>query len=254
MGSITDETIGGFIGHMKAKTNPRSGLPYAPASINQVLKLLRTILNTALAWDVINKVPRVGRVTSVQTTDFDGNFLGEEEERALLDACREKMPRFYPFVLLALRAGMRVGEMLALTWEDIDLEGGLIHVNRSGEGGPKGGRGRSIPVSGELNGALRAFSGYGLVFPRLNARTANRKLKRLLNVVNINRNVSVHGLRHTFATRLLQRGVDIRTVQVLLGHASLSMTMRYLHVVPGKDREAVDLLDYPGDGFIQVSV
>ena len=137
--------------------------------------------------------------------------------------------------------GIRVSELVGLDWEDIDFRLGILKVLG------KGSKERIVPV-GEV--ALQALRDYGVeqgkkgsraargetpVFlnrlgGRITTRSVARIVEKYLRATGITVRIGPHGLRHTFATHLLNSGADLRAIQELLGHASLSTTQRYTHV------------------------
>jgi integrase/recombinase XerC len=138
--------------------------------------------------------------------------------------------------------GVRVGELTGLDLEDIDLASGVVRVLG------KGRKERMIPFGGKavdrMRDWLRASSGLreratdpeaiflNLRGGRLTDRSVRRILDRRLQEAAVLADVSPHALRHSFATHLLGGGADLRAIQELLGHASLSTTQRYTHVTP----------------------
>jgi len=141
--------------------------------------------------------------------------------------------------------GMRVGELVGLDLEDIDPVGEVVHVRG------KGRRERLAPLGSyalrALNRYLEARAGADVkdtqaVFVnrhgrRLAARSVRRKLAKYLAVAGLDPSVSPHTLRHSFATHMLERGADLRAVQELLGHRSLSTTQIYTHVTASRLKE-----------------
>jgi integrase/recombinase XerD len=135
---------------------------------------------------------------------------------------------------LLVYTGMRVSELVSLRCEDIDLESGLVRVHG------KGGKERVLVVPPHLLPLLRkrvrALGGTGPLFPSIDPSrpvsytTVERMLHRLARRAGLRRRLTPHMLRHYFATTMLQAGLDIREVQELLGHASLSTTQVYTHV------------------------
>jgi integrase/recombinase XerC len=142
---------------------------------------------------------------------------------------------------LLYSTGIRVSELVGLNWEDIDFRLGILKVLG------KGSKERIVPV-GEV--ALQALREYGseqgknwgraakgeapVFLNRLGDRITTRSLARIvekhLRAAGVAVKIGPHGLRHTFATHLLNSGADLRAIQELLGHASLSTTQRYTHV------------------------
>jgi site-specific recombinase XerD len=139
-------------------------------------------------------------------------------------------------LMLAYGAGLRVSEACALRVEDIDSRSMLLHIRHA-----KRGRERYVMLSPRLLVALREYwrvrrpRGPEL-FPGAGARATithgavDRTLRATCRRIGLGKRVTPHTLRHCFATHLLEQGVDVRTVQVLLGHASLRSTTLYLHI------------------------
>jgi len=147
---------------------------------------------------------------------------------------------------LLYSSGIRVGELVGLNLNQLDLDLGIVKVMG------KGRKERIVPVGSKAVEALKAYlekrgilggeeplflnSGGG----RLTARSVGRLIKKYTKRSGIFRRVSPHTLRHSFATHLLDAGADIREIQEMLGHASLSTTQRYIHLSPGKLMEVYD--------------
>ena len=163
-------------------------------------------------------------------------------------------------ILLSLYTGLRLGEICALKWSDVDWERETIAVRRTVQrivqgkrtvlmlGAPKSARSqRVIPIPAFLMERLRAAigdcSGSGFIFGSgmlpAEPRTIQRRFKRLAQRLGI-QNAHFHTLRHSFATRLLEIGVDVKTVSVLLGHESAKTTLDcYAHSMTERQRSAV---------------
>ena len=151
-------------------------------------------------------------------------YLSGLEEARL----REVIARFYagflPEFELALNTGMRMSEQFSLDWEDVNLEDGTIHLSET-----KNGTTRDVLLNPRALAVMRmlhdASLGTGSVFPSkkpywFKSATEKAGIK----------NFTWHCLRHTFASRLVMAGVDLKTVQELMGHKSITMTARYAHV------------------------
>lgn len=219
----------------------------SPKTVNNQMMVLARCLRSAVEWGLIDKMPRF---QWLKTSSHRLDFLSYEEARLLLSYDREPMWR--DMILLALRTGLRRGELMALHWDDIDLERRLLTVRRSlvlGRfGTPKSNRERYVPLSAEVCAMLAARSSApSLVFHKPGGRHLSREmmdnaLPRACRRVGI-RPVGWHLLRHTFASHLATEGVSLRVIQELLGHASITTTMRYAHLAPSALREAVDVLE-----------
>ena len=226
----------------------KSGL--SPKTVNNHLTILRRCLVVAHDWALLEHVPRV-KWLKVPKPDFD--FLDFEEAVRLVAAADYEWPTM---ILTAVRTGLRQGELLALRWDDVDLQRSRLVVRRADWRGhigpPKNGRTREVPLSPEAVAALgghRHLRGE-LVFCHSTGRawTENelrRPLYRACKRAGIRR-IGWHVLRHTFASHLVMRGVALKAVQELLGHATIEMTMRYAHLSPDVRNDAVRRLDQTG--------
>ncbi|WP_228530701.1 MULTISPECIES: site-specific integrase [Myxococcaceae] len=148
-----------------------------------------------------------------------------------------------------------------MRWEDVDLVAGRLVVRRTvwrGHfGSPKGGRSREVPLNARALDALQAHPHLRGPFVFCDAArtylkndTVRSALLRACRRAGL-REVGWHTLRHTFASHLVMRGAVLKSVQELLGHASLEMTMRYAHLSPDVRRDAVGLLDGGAQGHIR---
>lgn len=147
---------------------------------------------------------------------------------------------------LLYSSGLRVGELVGLNSNQIDLDLGIVRVMG------KGRKERIVPVGTQAISSLKAYLeergeilGEGPLFvnskgERLSARSVGRLVKNYSKRCGIYRRISPHSLRHTFATHLLDAGADLREIQEMLGHASLSTTQRYIHLSLGKLMEVYD--------------
>jgi integrase len=227
-------------------------------SVNNHLAVLVKMLRVAGEWEMLNKLPRV-RFMRAAKPRID--FLDADEVRLLLNHLPDD--HFGPMIVLALNTGLRIGEILALRWDALDLAGARINVwynlNDDGTlGTPKSGRSRDVPLNGNVLRAMAKVeprTGTAWVFFRPNGEPltrimAYRALIATIKRANLNqaagqrqRRLGWHMLRHTFASRLVMRGVPLRAIQELLGHASMDMTLRYAHLAPAFTRDAVSLLN-----------
>lgn len=226
-----------------------------PKTVNNYLTVLGKLLAVAKKWKRIAAVPEIAWL-KVPESEID--FLAFDEAPRLLAGAD---PEWRTMILVGLRTGLRQSELLELRWDDIDLVGGRLMVRRAvvrGKvGTPKGGRSREVPLSDEAIAALRErpsrFAG-GLVWPGQTGRNLTKgeskwPLWRACRRAGLRR-IGWHVLRHTFASHLVMRGVPIKAVQELLGHADIQTTMRYAHLSPDVRRDAVQLLDGSGRGTI----
>jgi integrase len=201
----------------------------------------------------VGEIPYAPKVKQLRVTLADFQFLSFEETERFL---RAAAPEWRAFLVTALKTGLRVGELLALRWEDLDLVAGRIVVRRTlwhdQEGTPKGGRNREVPLSDEAVATLQAHRHLKgpYVFcerdgKRLNHNRVKDVVPRTCARAGLAKRLTTHDLRHTFASHLVMRGVALKAVQELLGHATIDMTMRYAHLSPDVKRDAVQVLDRP---------
>lgn len=221
----------------------------APATINRELANLKKAFNLALReWEWCHMNP-VSRVSMEKENNKRDRWLTEEEASRLLGCCR---PWLRDLVLFALHTGMRMGEILELTWRGVDFTRRTVTVFRS-----KNGERRTIPVNDTVLHVLkektkvrsltvdRVFC--SKIFTPLESGHLRRAFRLALGKAKIE-DFHFHDLRHTFATRLVQAGIDLYKVQQLLGHKSPIMTQRYAHHYPESLRDGVEILDRQG-GF-----
>lgn len=217
-------------------------------TINNLLTLINKCLQTAHEWDQLTKPPRI-RWLRVPPQKVD--FLSTEESKKLLDAAKDK-PFWHDMILCGLRTGLRHGELIGLTWSDVDLERRTLNVIRSVvykvEDSPKSNRGRPIPLCKDIYECLAAYPNkIGRIFSQATgeSQTYGRTqwAFRQIRIKAGLRPMGWHILRHTFASQLVSKGVPLRVVQELLGHSTIQMTMRYAHLAPSTLREAVEVLD-----------
>jgi integrase len=245
-----------------------SGL--APASVHKLHVVLHKALKAAVADGLIPRNVTAGiKLPRLSREEIDP--LSREEARSLLEAAKgERLEALY---VLALNTGMRQGEILALKWDDLDLEAGTLRVRRTltktgkvyATGEPKTRNSRRVirltaaavealrgHLSRQLEEMERMGSLYrpgGLVFATeagtlINpSNLRNRSLKPLLKATSL-RAVRFHDLRHTCATLLLSKNVNPKIVSEMLGHASVSITLDvYSHLMPDMQEKAAKALE-----------
>jgi integrase len=253
----------------------RKKLGISPATINRQVGMLKASLARAVKWQILTVNP----LSAIKAQRLDKNvkvrFLSDEEEHHLMIALHNREQRrreernsgnswrkkrgieplevtcssdfsdhLFPMVLISLNTGMRRGELFSLTWNNVDLVRQIITV----EGAcAKSGQTRHIPMNATVLEVFRKLSKSAksdLIFVGRDGGmfdNVKRSWMRVLKEANIN-TFRWHDMRHHFASRLVQRGVDLNTVRVLLGHKDLKMTLRYAHLSPQVMAEAVSRL------------
>jgi integrase len=253
----------------------------AKNTARNVLAALRAILNHAVEDALIHQNPasRLGRFNLAKGRGRKVEFLTREEARHFLETAKEIRPKRYPLFLTAVRAGLRLGELVALEWDDIqfgadeDDANRFLMIRRNLVRGrltsPKGRKARRVDLSRDLRRALMDLrdsrtlqaiekgqfdeDGGGkipkLVFPSRTGRYLNgsnlyhRDFLPCLQAAGLRR-VTFHALRHTFASLLIQKGASLAYVKEQMGHSSIQVTVdTYGHLIPGGNIAWVDALD-----------
>ena len=220
-------------------------------TINRELAFLRHLYTMAITWGKASENP-VKKVRFARENNGRLRILSLEEEARLLANCR---PQLWPLVITALHTGFRSAELLSLMWKDVDFRRNLITVQAAYA---KNGENRSVPMNTVLTTmltAVRMSKVAGPVFcnrqrtPYRSFRTAFERAVRKAGLEDF----TFHDLRHTFASRLVMAGVDLPTVQALMGHKDISMTLRYTHLSSDHKQRAVMALEQFGEKSQQFS-
>ncbi len=218
-------------------------------TVNNQLILLRTILGCAMDNGLIDKLPKIRKL---RVAAERVEFLNDEEKKRLV-ASADFEPEWRAAILIALNCGLRLGELIALKWEDVDLIAQRLWVSRSDWQGkvdiPKSGKARTIPLNKDVTAALKQIRSLrgDWVFCRPDGSRRNKDefaaaLQRIRKRAGL-RGFAWHMLRHTFASHLACKGTPLHVIKDLLGHSSLTMTMRYAHLGDDDSRRAVEALE-----------
>jgi integrase len=216
----------------------RTGEKKAAATLNKELSFLRRVFNLAIADDLLDKSP-FRSVKFLKENNQRVRFLSDDEEKRLKGA----LGRDWEIASLAINTGLRRAELFNLRCENVDFATGLITIPRS-----KNGELRRVPMNETAKEILRPRMGSEWIIQNRFGRPRNAKnfKERVFDpavaAAEID-NLRFHDLRHTFASRLVMQGVDLPTVQALMGHKSISMTLRYAHLSPEHQLGAVRKLD-----------
>src|SRR5205809_3447343 len=218
----------------------------APATVNRELAFVKRVFAVAMENGLVERNP-AKPVKFLREPSGRVRFLSDEEETALHAAVGEKD---WPVIAFALNTGLRRGEQFNLRWENVNLANRVLTIPRSKHGGS-----RHVQLNDTAMAVLRALPSRfhsRWVFPSATGKTpmsANNFRYRVFDPAVEGARIddfTWHDMRHTFASRLVMRGADLRTVQELLGHKTLAMTLRYAHLSPTHLHQAVKLLDASG--------
>ena len=210
-----------------------------PATINRELALLKHVYTKGIEWGKVFDNP-VKKVKLFKEDNRRSRFLSQEEIGRLLACANGQLKAI---LITALHTGMRRSEIFNLKWKDIDFETGYITVLNS-----KNGEKRDIPLSATLTKTLKnviRYIGSEYVFRGKHGelvKDISRSFATTLSKAAIT-DFRFHDFRHTFASHLVMKGTDLKTVQELLGHRTFEMTLRYSHLSPDHKRKAIQNMD-----------
>lgn len=268
--ALTPQDIQNYINELTDKGYSYSTIKKSYNAVNAALKF-------ALERDYIRKNPCIGikLPKQIQRAKSDIEFFSDEEVNLISQSAisryktgRYKYKHGYAIIIL-LNTGLRVGELLALKWDNVDFvnkqiyvaetRGQIIDRSDSEQKYIMADRStktqsscRYVPINAKTAEALLYFKGLGYNNPYVMANSDSnvityRNLFRVLsNILELNKinHGSLHTLRHTFATRLFRNNVDIKVISELLGHSDVSITYNiYTHVIQEQKKKAVDILD-----------
>src|SRR2546427_3901212 len=212
-----------------------------PATINRDLSRLRHMLNIAVEWELLEESPMKG-MKFLRENNARTRYLSVGECHRLIDSCMA--PHIRAIVTVALHTGMRLGEILNLRWQDLDLSSGFILVRDS-----KNGQARQVPMDSMISTLLRSWprlSDQDIVFTSV--LTGGRIVDVRTGFLNACKRAGLtdlhfHDLRHTFASQFVMSGGSLYTCQRVLGHKSITMTQRYAHLSPTYKIKAIDRMN-----------
>lgn len=229
--------------HLEQYKKERREADMAPATVNLELGMLKAMLRKAQAWGKLTEHPGK-EVKPLKGVQGKTRFLSEEEEERLLSVCS---PPLQHIVQVGLLTGFRRQELTSLRPEDVDFVRGTVSVAACYS---KNGESRMLPIGPQLRAVLEEALATRRDAPTVFATDKGYPWKRSLS--DTFRRVAVragleplgpHVLRHTFASRLVMAGVDLRTVQELMRHKTIAMTLRYAHLSPDHKRKAMEILE-----------
>jgi len=256
---LTPKQVRSFVAELSAK--------HSDNTVLQIMGLFKRALNCAVQEELIKANPAVG--VTLRHKQQKVEPFNEREQRAIVEYILKRRNPYYYGILIALYTGVRIGELLALTWDDVDLKSKTITVSKTSgalkvsEGKnpfittPKTAAGnRTIPYPKQLNPLLKEMKALGSEYV-VCTRKGNymtlygyqKAFSRLLARIGI-KHKGFHSLRHTYATRALEAGADIKTLSEMLGHSSPTVTItRYCH---STDKQKTKLCEKIGEQMKKV--
>ncbi len=209
----------------------------SPSTVNRELALLKTMFNKAVEWGRLESSP-LKNVKKFKENNGRERILTDEETKRLIGIANGHLKSI---LIIALNTGMRRGEILSLSWENVNLSKRCIHIEDS-----KSGKSRNVPMNSlvvETLSVIPQDSEFVFFNPMTGKPIKDVKttFKKTCEKAKI-KELRFHDLRHTSATKMIEIGVDLVTVSKILGHSSIQMTMRYAHPTPENMQRAVDKL------------
>jgi integrase len=221
-----------------------------PRTVNIELAFMRHLFTKAIEWGLALENP-VRKVKLFRENNQRVRFLSHGEAQRLLEACPAHLK---PIIIVALYTGMRRSEILSLSWDDIDFRNGIISIRDS-----KNGEGRKVlmneTVVAALSGMDRKWKDAKVFLradgnPVVSIRTAFENAVKRAGINDFH----FHDCRHCFGSWLVMSGVDLRTVQELMGHRTFAMTLRYSHLSSEHKKDAVRVLDRMCSHYLDTGV
>lgn len=243
--------------------NVRTGEGLSPLTVSQAISLVQRSLKAAVDAGLI-QTHYANSIAKPRTNDRRSSvncFTKREQNRIEDYIARRRDPKLYG-ILVVLYTGLRIGELVALSWEDIDFENGLLTVCKTCRDGWGGGcrkvfgspktpsSHRLIPIPRQIVPYLKRMKRYGdgtFVMSKKNGkmisiRSYQRTFARVLERANVPHR-GFHALRHTFATRALENEMDIKTLAEVMGHKSPAITLAiYVHSLAPHKKQMMNRL------------
>ncbi|NQT55747.1 MAG: tyrosine-type recombinase/integrase [Desulfobacteraceae bacterium] len=226
----------------------------SPRTIEYVLATFRQVWNLARESGLIVMASPSKKVKIHKPDNERKRYLTDEEAESLLDALRVKSEQLYQISLLSLDSGCRFSEAAKLTWGAVDIEKGIIIYSDTKMAG--GTKSRVVPMTARVKDLFESMERGGnqdLVFPDTKGQVQEKishSFYRTVDDLKLNEGISdprdkvvFHTFRHSYASNLVQAGVDLYPVQRLMGHSNSKMTERYSHLNNGTLISAVKKME-----------
>ena len=233
-------------------------------TIRDIIAVVKSSLKYAIKEEMINNInldftyPKIGNKDKIY-------IIPKKDQEKLITYIKQNENTRSLGVLLALYSGIRIGELCALQWKDIDFKNNILHINKTLQRiyikdnkesvskiiitNPKTHNAeRDIPLNKRFADILKKYQTESNNYILSNCdkwiepRTYRRYFKKCLDKAKIGQ-INFHGLRHTFATNCIKLGVDYKTVSELLGHANVNITLNlYVHPQMSQKKKCIDLI------------
>jgi site-specific recombinase XerD len=215
----------------------------SPHTVNYELRCLRAFFNVLVRWQMVKQNP-CNNVKRIRIDDTIRAYLSREELTTILAATGKT--QLHAIILFAVLTGLRRGEILNLTWDDIYLEKRKIIIRSTSTFRTKTGKLRTLPIGSELHKLLDGMPDKrGLLFKgeggkSLRSEFVSKQFKKAVIRCKLNPKLHFHSLRHTFGSYLVEQGVSLYHVQQLMGHSSPFVTQIYAHLGTAELMDSVE--------------
>lgn len=222
----------------------------SPKTCNDCLSLLRKVLNDGVRWGHLVANP-IAAVAKLKRPEAEFSFLTKAQLKQFLVYVWRQCPEAYPLYFIAANTGMRLGEILGLKWDAVDLENRRITIKRTYcisekriKETTKAARIRRVPINGQLLELLMAKRRTlaNTVISNCDGTHAARITRQMSEAAGLP-SIHFHGLRHSFASMWMMEGKPIFELQKILGHSTIAMTERYSHLAPEHLAGKTDFID-----------
>jgi site-specific recombinase XerD len=217
----------------------------SPHTINHDLRYFKAFFNKLICWGILDKNPCKG-IKPIRIDETIRPYLSKEELHIVLT--HTEGTQLHDIILIAVLTGLRLGEIVNLTWVDILLDKRKIIVRSNGNFRTKTGKIRTIPINSSLQKILEEVpEKKGILFKGTNEKAirtefVSKQFKKAVRDCNLNDKLHFHSLRHTFGSYLVEQGVSLFHVQQLLGHSSPWVTQIYAHLGTNELMSSVEKL------------
>jgi integrase/recombinase XerD len=236
---LTTRILDQFISTAYARSKGAAGLYY---------RTLKAAFSKAIVWEYITENP-LKRIKEPKQVKSFPIFICKEELEKIVDKAKHQLLK--DIIITAFFTGMRLGELLSLNWSWIDLNNNLIIIKNSNCFITKSKKERIIPIHQKVKEILihrssidgkSDFVFYRYDGVKLNEDFISKQFKKAVRAAKLNDDIHFHSLRHSFASNLVQRGVNLYVIKELLGHEDIKTTQVYSHLTQSSLSNAVGLL------------